>query len=191
MKLVLIWQVPLDTNAFVTLWIPLRAMDDDDSGLLFASGKSHPNNRWHQHLGCARLTGPDACFAWVEGGAELVFPTVGLHCEGPRSFHTGTLCAACFKSLRPSTFCSDRTIAGSHRDFALAYWQDLEGMDDLERREYPLEDHGALDLGDATCHHGWCLHYASPQSEDSEPRAALSVSYFAEGAKVLDTRHAR
>lgn len=35
-----IGQVPLDTNAFVTLWLPLRAMDDDDSGLLFASGKN-------------------------------------------------------------------------------------------------------------------------------------------------------
>ncbi|GAQ88817.1 hypothetical protein KFL_004610120 [Klebsormidium nitens] len=109
--------VPLDTNAFVTLWIPLRAMDEDDSGLLFASG--------------------------------------------------------------------------SHRDFSLAYWQDLEGMEDLERREYLLEDHGALDLGDATCHHGWCLHYASPQPEDSDARAALSISYFADGARVLDTRHAR
>ena len=82
-------------------------------------------------------------------------------------------------------------VAGSHRDFSLAYWQDLEGMEDLERREYPLEDHGALDLGDATCHHGWCLHYASPQPEDSDARAALSVSYFADGARVLDTRHAR
>jgi hypothetical protein len=36
-------QVPLDTNAFVTMWIPLRAMDEDDSGLLFATGMSRLN----------------------------------------------------------------------------------------------------------------------------------------------------
>ena len=37
---------------------------------------------------------------------------------------------------------------GSHRDFALPYWQSVEGMDDLMTRGYPLESHPHLRLGD-------------------------------------------
>lgn len=95
-------------------------------------------------------------------------------------------------ALEPAAVLLKRSaFAASHKDFSLAYWQDLAGMEDLESREYALEDHGALALGDATCHHGWCLHYATPQPEDADTRAALSISYFADGAKVLNTRHAR
>ena len=30
--------VPLDTNRFVTLWLPLRPLREDDAALVFASG---------------------------------------------------------------------------------------------------------------------------------------------------------
>jgi hypothetical protein len=102
---------------------------------------------------------------------------------------TPLISAITFWRLTTHTCCA--AGAGSHRDFSLAYWQSTEGMEDLEKREYALEDYGALELGDATCHHGWCLHYATPQPEDADDRAALSVSYFADGAKVLNTVQAR
>ena len=31
-------QVPLDTNRFITLWLPLRPLEEDDAALVFASG---------------------------------------------------------------------------------------------------------------------------------------------------------
>eukprot|EP00850_Spirogloea_muscicola_P008706 SM000047S16845 [mRNA] locus=s47:212680:214959:- [translate_table: standard] len=38
---------------------------------------------------------------------------------------------------------------GSHRDFALPYWKNNEGMMDLQSRGYPLETYSRLKLGDA------------------------------------------
>lgn len=42
-----------------------------------------------------------------------------------------------------------------------------------------------MDLGDVTFHHGWTLHSAPAQPKHSETRAALSVTYFADGARLL------
>ena len=103
--------VPLDVNAFVTLWLPLRPLHEDDAALVFASG--------------------------------------------------------------------------SHRDFALPYWKSLEGMSDLNDRGYEVESYPPLDLGDATAHAGWTLHWSPPQPRDCPPRYALSVCYFLDGARRL------
>ena len=68
--------------------------------------------------------------------------------------------------LRPVRGAGDSGLvfaAKSHRDFALPFWHNLEGMD-LETRGYSLEDAGAMALGDATFHHGWTLHFA-PEHE--------------------------
>jgi len=109
--------VPLDTNEFITLWIPLRPLDEDDAALHFASK--------------------------------------------------------------------------SHRDFALPYWRTVAGMEsDLESR-YDIDTYDELDLGDLTAHHGFTLHWSPPQPEDSAPRYALSICYFADGAKRLDARNLR
>ena len=109
--------VPLDTNEFITLWIPLRSLDEEDAALHFASR--------------------------------------------------------------------------SHRDFALPYWRTLEGMEDLEARGYEIETYEELDLGDLTAHHGWTLHWSPPQPEDSAPRYALSICYFADGARRMSTENLR
>ena len=37
-------------------------------------------------------------------------------------------------------------------------------------------------------HHGWTLHCAAPQPVWSEPRLALSVSYFRDGAQLVPNR---
>ena len=74
--------------------------------------------------------------------------------------------------------------SGSHRDVALHYW----GLDtaDLDGR-FALADHGAMAAGDVSAHHGWTLHGAPPPSADATaPRAAFAVSYFADGARLLD-----
>ena len=75
--------------------------------------------------------------------------------------------------------------SGSHRDFSLPYWHSLEGMSDLSGRGYEVESYEPLDLGDATAHAGWCLHWSPPQPEDCPPRYALSVCYFVDGATRL------
>ena len=101
--------VPLDVDKFVTLWLPLRPLHEDDAALVFASG--------------------------------------------------------------------------SHRDFAAL----LEGssMSDLNDRGYEVESYPPLDLGDATAHAGWTLHWSPPQPRDCPPRYALSVCYVLDGARRL------
>ena len=109
--------VPLDVNKFVTLWLPLRPLHEDDAALVFASG--------------------------------------------------------------------------SHRDFALPYWKTLGGMSALDDRGYDVESYPPLDLGDATAHAGWCLHWSPPQPKDCPPRYALSVCYFLDGARRLKKSECR
>jgi hypothetical protein len=43
-------------------------------------------------------------------------------------------------------------------------------------------------VGDVSWHHGWTLHTAGAQPPKSPPRLALAVSYFADGARVLDVK---
>lgn len=45
---------------------------------------------------------------------------------------------------------------------------------------------GALEVGDVSVHHGWTLHNAPGQAPGTEERVAFSVSFFADGARVLD-----
>jgi hypothetical protein len=39
--------------------------------------------------------------------------------------------------------------------------------------------------GDVSFHHGWTLHCAGPQPPGSQPRLAVAVCYFADGARTL------
>ena len=39
--------------------------------------------------------------------------------------------------------------------------------------------------GDVSFHHGWTLHCAGPQPPGSQPRLAIAISYFADGARLL------
>mmetsp|Transcript_33321 Transcript_33321/g.43964 ORF Transcript_33321/g.43964 Transcript_33321/m.43964 type:complete len:396 (-) Transcript_33321:198-1385(-) len=103
---------PLDTNSFVTVWIPLQEVPPQS-----------------------------------EGGTSLTF------------------------------------AGGSHKDFALAYWQDPHAGEDLEGR-YDVTCPGHLNIGDATWHHGWLLHSA-PENGTPFKRQAITISYIADGAKVL------
>ena len=105
---------PLDTNSFVTCWLPLQSVP-----------------------------------AETDGGSGLVF------------------------------------ASGSHRDVALHYWHgDSSEATDCDDRGYAESEAAALALGDATFHHGWTLHCASP-NQLRKPRRALAFSYFADGATRL------
>lgn len=56
----------------------------------------------------------------------------------------------------------------------------------LERRGYTVEGPDApLRLGDGTWHSGWTLHASPHQPPSRPPRAALAVSFFADGARRL------
>ena len=74
---------------------------------------------------------------------------------------------------------------GSHRDVALPYWHgDPREAGDVSGRGYLEGTAGAMAVGDASWHHGWTLHCAAP-NVCAEPRAALALSYFADGARRL------
>ena len=51
--------VPLDTNKFITLWMPLRDLDEDDAALVFASGSHRDFSLpyWHSLEGMSDLSG--------------------------------------------------------------------------------------------------------------------------------------
>ena len=42
-----------------------------------------------------------------------------------------------------------------------------------------------MELGDVSWHHGWLLHHAPAQPPGSPTRMALAVSYFRDGARVV------
>ena len=42
-----------------------------------------------------------------------------------------------------------------------------------------------MELGDVSWHHGWLLHHAPAQPPGSSARTALAVSYFKDGARVV------
>lgn len=71
---------------------------------------------------------------------------------------------------------------GSHSDLARSIW--YHDCDDTDGR-YELSDHGHLRPGDVSWHHGWTLHSAADNALLHD-RLAFTVSYFADGAMLLD-----
>lgn len=71
---------------------------------------------------------------------------------------------------------------GSHRDLAMAVW--YSDSSDMSNR-YDLSDHGALSAGDVSWHHGWLLHSAA-DNQLPDSRFAFTVSFFADGARLVD-----
>ena len=72
--------------------------------------------------------------------------------------------------------------SGSHRDFALPYWNDIDSTDMTER--YPISSYDGYQLGDISAHHGWCLHSA-PGNSLKDTRYAYTVSFVVDGAPLL------
>jgi hypothetical protein len=75
----------------------------------------------------------------------------------------------------------------SHRDCALHYWIDRSKVDKLDLTgRYVESDHGCIELGDVSAHHGWTLHYGNPNLT-TEDRYAYSVTYVDADATIRDT----
>ncbi|KAL3805078.1 hypothetical protein HJC23_003306 [Cyclotella cryptica] len=85
-------------------------------------------------------------------------------------------------------------VDGSHCDFALPYWNGVEGLehDRLENRYYRDEDHDGvshhmpLEVGDVTVHNGWTLHCADAADGTKEDRYALAITYVDGRAEVRE-----
>lgn len=71
---------------------------------------------------------------------------------------------------------------GSHRDFALPYWYDIDDKD-LEGR-YQIASYGPFEVGDCSFHHGWTLHSA-PANELRDTRLAYAVTYVKDNVRIL------
>ena len=83
-------------------------------------------------------------------------------------------------------------VDGSHSDFALPYWNGVDGneFDRLENRydNDRVSHHMPLEIGDVTVHNGWTLHCADSTEymEDGEDRYAFSITYVDGSAEVRE-----
>ncbi|KAL9186856.1 hypothetical protein ACHAXT_010576 [Thalassiosira profunda] len=79
---------------------------------------------------------------------------------------------------------------GSHSDFALPYWNGVDGDEyqRLEKRYGTVSHHMPLGVGDVTVHSGWTLHCADAADgmEDGDDRYAFAISYFDGQAELRD-----
>jgi len=126
---------------------------------LFYKEPMHGETRWHSDLNTAPLDTNSMVTCW------LALTEVPDDDHGPLQFATG-----------------------SHRDFSLPFWYDLDGESRqlaLDRRGYVVQSHAPLAAGDATFHHGWCLH-AAPPNLSSQTRKAFAVTYVGGQSRVLD-----
>lgn len=84
-------------------------------------------------------------------------------------------------------------VDASHSDFALPYWNGVDG-NEYERLENRYGDDGGishhmpLDIGDVTVHNGWTLHSADACDfiEEGQDRYAFSVTYVDGRAEVRE-----
>lgn len=87
--------------------------------------------------------------------------------------------------MGPMTFAS-----GSHKQGFLGHLEISDRSEETFRkfiaeRGFPLAPCGAMQAGDATFHSGWTLHSA-PGNATDRMRAAMTVIYFADGARLLE-----
>lgn len=87
-------------------------------------------------------------------------------------------------------------VDGSHCDFALPYWNHVDGKeyDKLEHRydhggngnNGGVSHHMPLDIGDVTAHSGWALHCADAADlmEEGEDRYAFAITYVDGRAEI-------
>jgi len=74
---------------------------------------------------------------------------------------------------------------GSHSDFALPFWNGLDGheYERLEERYTKISHHMPLEVGDVTVHAGWTLHCADDAVDE---RYAYAVTYVDAAAEVRE-----
>lgn len=73
---------------------------------------------------------------------------------------------------------------GSQRDFALSFWDDPHTSKDLGERYPGVESYGRMVPGDASWHHGWCLH-SSAENMTGKDRLAFTLAFVDADAPLL------
>lgn len=86
------------------------------------------------------------------------------------------------------TFASGSHRLGSLGDLALSDRSERYFRDLVREKAIPLEDHGAMALGDATFHAGWTLHTAPP-NPTPHLRAVMTVIWYADGLRGIEPQH--
>lgn len=140
--------------------VPLRpvAGDEEDSGLCFAAGS-------HRDF---------ALNFWHDISKLGDLSSRGYRIEG-----TGA--CACKVGLPE--------VGGASWQHQLQALQSImHNLAHTNKHTNTMQTPGRMELGDVSWHHGWTLHAAGPQPRRSPPRLALAVSYFADGARLLDTK---
>lgn len=77
--------------------------------------------------------------------------------------------------------------SGSQRDFALSFWDDPHASNDLGARYPDVESYGRMEPGDASWHHGWCLH-SSAENMTGRDRLAFTLAFVDADAPLLGTK---
>ena len=146
----------------------------------------------------------ELCFALGETAATLLdVPSVRLYQDslflkrsgdGPTPWHLDARMAPFDTSHMVTLWIPFHTVdetgllfvPKSHNDFALPYWNSLDGTEYTrleERYRHKVKHHMPLQLGDATVHSGWTLHCADGNTS-SKDRMAIAVSFVDSAAEI-------
>ncbi|KAJ1471303.1 hypothetical protein T484DRAFT_1605381, partial [Baffinella frigidus] len=126
---------------------------------IFCKREGHDETGWHTDLGTAPVDTNAMVTLW------LPLSRVPARADGG----TGLMFAR-----------------GSHRDMGGLWYPNLMSDDaGIDARYGAPEDHGALEAGDATWHHGWVLHAAPACAMPGGARYAFTATYMAADAKAL------
>jgi ectoine hydroxylase-related dioxygenase (phytanoyl-CoA dioxygenase family) len=91
-------------------------------------------------------------------------------------------------AMGPVVFASGSQRLGSLGDFAIGDVSEQRFGEIVAARGLASKSHEPMMPGDATFHGGWTLHRAGPNETD-RPREAMTVIYYADGARVGPLDH--
>jgi ectoine hydroxylase-related dioxygenase (phytanoyl-CoA dioxygenase family) len=136
---------------------------------IFAKHSGYDETAWHTDLGTAPVDTNAMVTVWLplervpsraDGGTALIFAR-GLHRDLGGIWYPNLL--------------------GNNRDGGVG----ASGLSKHETARYgEPEDHGALEAGDATWHHGWALHAAPAPATPARELDASTATYMAADAKA-------
>eukprot|EP00957_Ditylum_brightwellii_P017373 1308806-Ditylum_brightwellii.AAC.1 len=151
--------VPLDTNSYVTIWCPTRALTDEDSVLTYATGS---------HRDTARKTWYDSNDAGAASTAAYIFAMKNKKKQQSRS---------CEKQEKPKRFRMEKKAEPekckriwrgknkkrTRKNDATRISKEFNDINDRDQYRYEIELYDRINVGDCIAHHGWLLHGSTSQ----------------------------